>query len=119
MPNTYNWSRLEGWQKSKDDLSNVVVDLVCGMTGTDGEYSAYIDTLHRLPPPDPDNFIPFEDLTQEWATEIADAVAEERGFKASLDLQIAAAKARPTSKPFSWQQVAPEPEPEPEPEPSE
>ena len=107
MPNTYSWSRLEALQKNEGDLSNVVVDLVCGMTGTDVEYSAYIDTMHKLSPPDPDNFIPFEDLTEEWAVEIADAVAEERGFRASLDKQIEAAKVRPTSKPFSWQQPAP------------
>ncbi len=109
MPNTYNWSRLEALQKDEGDLSNVVVDLVCGMTGTDGEYSAYIDTMHKLSAPDPDNFIPFEDLTKEWAVEIADTVAEERGFRESLDKQIEAAKVRPTSKPFAWQQAAPEP----------
>jgi hypothetical protein len=109
MPNTYNWSRLEALQKDEGDLSNVVVDLVCGMTGTDGEYSAYIDTMHKLSPPDPDNFIPFEDLTEEWAVEIANTVAEERGFQESLDKQIEAAKVRPTSKPFAWQQKAAEP----------
>jgi hypothetical protein len=103
MPNTYNWSRLEPLVKDEDDLSNVVVDLVCGMTGTDGEYSAYIDTMHKLSAPDPGSFIPFEDLTPEWAAEIADTVAEERGFKASLDKQIEAAKLRPTPKPFAWQ----------------
>ena len=109
MANEYNWSRLEPLVKDEDDLSNVVVDLVCGMTGTDGEYSAYIDTMHKLSPPDPSAFIRFEDLTQEWAVEIADTVAEERGFKASLASQIAAAKVRPTSKPFAWQQKAEEP----------
>ena len=107
MANTYKWSRLEPLQKDEGDLSNVVVDLVCGMTGTDGEYSAYSDTMHKLPPPDPDNFIPFEDLTEEWAIEIANTVAEERGVQASLDSQIAAAKIRPTSKPFAWQAPAP------------
>ena len=107
MPNTYSWSRLEALQKKEGDLPNVVVDLVCGMTGTDGEYGGYIDTLHKLPPPDPSSFIPFEDLTREWAVEIADVVAEERGFKDSIDKQIEAAKVRPTSKPFSWQTQAP------------
>ena len=102
----YKWTRLEPLVQSEGDLSNVVVDLVCGMTANDGEHSAYIDTLHKLSPPDPSAFIPFEDLTLEWATEIADAVAEERGFRESLDKQIAAAKVRPTSKPFSWQQVS-------------
>ena len=107
MPNTYSWSRLEPLVKNEDGLSNVVVDLVCGMTGTDGEYSAYIDTMHKLSPPDPSSFIPFEDLPQEWAVEIADTVAEERGFRDSLDSQIAAAKVRPTTKPFSWQTSEP------------
>ena len=107
MPNEYKWSRLEPLVKNEDDLSNVVVDLVCGMTGTDGEYSAYIDTMHKLSPPDPSSFIPFEDLTQEWAVEIADTVAEERGFRDSLDKQIEAAKVRPTAKLFSWQTSAP------------
>ena len=107
MANTYEWSRLEALQKDEGDLSNVVVDLVCGMTATDGEDSAYIDTMHKLSPPDPDNFIPFEDLTKEWAVEIANTVAEERGFRETLDSQIAAAKIRPTSKPFAWQVPAP------------
>ena len=104
MPNTYTWTRLEPLVKDEDDLTNVVVDMVCGMTGTDGEYSAYIDTMHKLSPPDPSSFIPFSDLTQEWAIEIADEVAEERGFRDSLDKQLDAAKVRPTPKPFSWQQ---------------
>lgn len=109
MANTYTWSRLEALQKDEGDLSNVVVDLVCGMTGTDsnGEYPKYIDTLHKLSPPDPSSFIPFEDLTEEWAVEIANTVAEERGFRESLDSQIAAAKVMPTSKPFAWQEPAP------------
>ena len=111
MANEYKWTRLESLVKDEDDLSNVVVKLVCGMTGTteDGEYSAYTDTMHSLTAPDPSAFIPFEDLTQEWAIEIADAVAEEDGFKDTLDAQIAAAKVRPSPKPFSWQQPAPEP----------
>ena len=107
MANTYTWSRLQALVKDEGDLSNVVVDLVCGMTATDGEYSAYIDTLHKLSPPDPDNFIAFDDLTNVWAVEIANSGAYERGFRDSLDKQIDAAKIRPTSKPFSWQEPAP------------
>ena len=98
----YRWPRLEPLVKNEDDLSNVVVDLVCGMTATDGSYSAYQDTLHRLSPPDPSAFSPFEDLTLEWATEIADAVAEERGFRESLAKQIAAARVRPMNGLTWW-----------------
>jgi len=82
MANTYNWSRLEPLVKDEDNLDNVVVKLVCGMTASDGNgNSAYIDTMHTLAAPDPSGFIPFADLTQEWAIEIADAVAESDGFR--------------------------------------
>ena len=106
MPNTYNWTRLEPLVKDEDNLDNVVVKLVCGMTASDGNgNAAYIDTMHTLAAPDPSGFIPFADLTQEWAIEIADAVAESDGFKDSLDQQIEAAKLRPSPKPFSWQEA--------------
>ena len=106
--NTYAYTRLEPLVKNEGDLQNVVTDLVVGMTATDGTHSAYIDALHKLPPADPDNFIPFENLGQEWAQGIADAVAEENDFKASLDAQIEAAGTRPVSKKFAWQQAASE-----------
>ena len=92
--------------KDEDNLDNVVVKLVCGMTASDGNgNSAYIDTMHTLAAPDPSGFIPFADLTQEWAIEIADAVAESDGFRDTLDRQIEAAKLRPSPKPFSWQEA--------------
>jgi len=101
----YKWTRLEPLVKNEGDLPNVVVDLVCGLTATDGEYTAYIDTMHKLSAPDPSAFIPFEDLTLEWATGIAESVAKDRGFIDTLDKQVAALKVRPTPKPFRWQQV--------------
>ena len=106
MANTYTWTRLEPLVKDEGNLDNVVVKLVCGMQGSDGNgNNAYIDTMHTLSPPDPSGFIPFADLTQQWATQIADAVAESDGFKDSLDRQIEASKLRPSSKPFSWQEA--------------
>ena len=106
MANTYTWSRLEPLVKDEDDLNNVVVKLVCGMTAAVGNGNgAYIDTMHTLAAPDPSAFISFADLTQEWAIEIADAVAEADGFRDSLDQQIEAAKLRPSPKPFSWQEA--------------
>ena len=106
MANEYNWTRLEPLVKDEDNLDNVVVKLVCGMTASAGNgNSAYIDTMHTLSPPDPSAFIPFAALTQEWAVEIADEVAESDGFRDSLDRQIEAAKLRPSPKPFSWQEA--------------
>jgi len=112
MPNTYNISRLEPLVKTIDGLENAVVSLVVGMTATDdGGRSAYIDTMVNLEV-DPDNFIAFEDLTLEWATEHAEKCVEDRGWKESLDRQLEAAASRPVSKPFSWQVAAPVADPE-------
>ena len=89
-------------------MQNVVTGLVVGMAGSNGTHSAHIDTLYSLPAPDPDNFIPFENLGQAWAQAIAASVAEENNFKDSLDKQIDAAGTRPVSKKFAWQQDAAE-----------
>ena len=106
--NQYVYTRLEPLVKNEGDLQNVVTGLVVGMSATNGTHSAYVDTHYKLPAPDPDNFIPFENLGQEWAQAIADSVAEENNFKDSLDKQIEAAGTRPVSKKFAWQQAAAE-----------
>lgn len=108
MANTYNWSRLEPLVKNTDGLEQVVVSLVAGMTATNGVHSNYMDTMISLTL-DKENFIPFSDLTQEWAIAHAEKWAEDNDVRASLDKQLEAAAARPTSQPFSWQQPAPGP----------
>ena len=110
MPNTYNWSRLEPLCKTVDGLENAVVSLVVGMTCSNGSHSAYMDTMLPLTV-DKDDFIQFADLTQEWAVEHAEKWAEDNDVRASLDKQLEAAAARPTSKPFVWLVKAAEPEP--------
>lgn len=108
METTYNWSRVEPLVKNTDGLESAVVSLVVGMTASNGTHSAYMDTMLPLTV-DKDNFIPFEELTLEWAVEHAEKWAEDNDVRASLDKQLEAAEARPTSKPFSWQAPAPEP----------
>ena len=105
MPNEYKMSRLEPLVKTVDGLENAVVSLVVGMTCSNGTHSAYMDTMLPLTV-DPDNFVAFEDLTLEWAAEHANKWAEDNDIRGSLDKQLEAAAARPTSKPFSWQQPA-------------
>ena len=107
MPNEYKMSRLEPLVKTVDGLENAVVSLVVGMTCSNGTHSAYMDTMLPLTV-DPDNFVAFEDLTLEWAAEHANKWAEDNDIRGSLDKQLEAAAARPTSKPFSWQKPAPE-----------
>ena len=113
MPNTYKISRLEPLVKDTDGLKSAVVSLVVGMTATseDGVHSAYMDTMLPLTI-DKDNFIAFEDLDQAWAEAHAAKCAEDNNWKESLDKQLEAAAARPTSKPFSWQKPAEEPAPD-------
>ena len=105
MLNEYKMSRLEPLVKTVDGLENAVVSLIVGMTCSNGTHSAYMDTMLPLTV-DPDNFVAFEDLTLEWAAEHANKWAEDNDIRGSLDKQLEAAAARPTSKPFSWQQPA-------------
>ena len=109
MPNTYTYTRLEPLvtEREVNGKNELVVEsLVVGMTAVaESGHSQYIDTMVTTPL-DSENFITFSELDQAWALAIAEAVAEERGWKESLDKQIEAAKVRPTPKPFSWQAVA-------------
>ena len=95
----------------KDGLQNVVSEIVIGMTGVDEVLglSGYRDTLAKLPAPDPSNFTPFEDITEEWVKPIAEKAAKDNGWEESILKQIDAAKDAPVQKPFPFQQQQPEP----------
>jgi len=109
MATEYKWTRLEPLVKTEDvsgSPQKVVETLVCGMTAvSDDGYSAYIDTAVSTPL-DPSSFIPFDDLPESWAVDIASGVAEEKGWRDSLDAQIAAARLRPLPAKFPWQTPA-------------
>ena len=106
MANTYTYTRLEPLVTEREvngENELVVESVVVGMTATaEGGYSQYIDTMAATPL-DPENFIKFSELDQTWALAIAERIAEEKGWKDSLDKQIEAAKVRPTPAKFSWQ----------------
>ena len=99
----YQWSRLEPRVKTIGELENVVVDLVVGLTATNGTHSAYVDELIKLPEPDASNFIPFNSLSPQWAMEWAEKVSEENGWKESLKTRIETQAETPVSTQFSWQ----------------
>jgi len=109
MATEYKWTRLEPLVKTEDvsgSPQKVVETLVCGMTAvSDDGYSAYMDTAVSTPV-DPSSFIPFDDLPESWAVDIANGVAEEKEWRSSLDAQIAAARLRPLPAKFPWQQTA-------------
>jgi len=106
MSNTYKTIRLDPKVKMLEvngETKTVVVELVVGVNAeADDGYADYIDGKVSTPL-DPDNFIEFDLLTQEWATAVADAHIEEHDWHASLDRMIEAKRLRALHKPFSWQ----------------
>jgi hypothetical protein len=112
MPNTYAYTRLEPLvttQGVNGQQEKVVETLVAGMTAvSDDGYSSFIDAAISCPL-DPDSFISFDEIDEAWAIAKAEATAEEKGWKASLDKQIEAARTRPLPAKFKFQEPAPEP----------
>ena len=112
MPNTYAYTRLEPLvttQEVNGQQEKVVETLVAGMTAvSDDGYSAFIDAAIACPL-DPDNFISFDEIDEAWAIAKAEATAEEKGWKASLDKQIEAARTRPLPAKFKFQEPVEEP----------
>ena len=101
------WTRLEARiLPEKDGLKSVVTELVVGMTYTDDDsgLSVYRDTLVSLPEPD-ESFIAFKDITEDWVTLIAEKVATDNDWEASMAAEVEAAKSRPISKPFTFQET--------------
>ena len=89
----------------KDGLKNVVTELVVGMTYTsEDQLSVYRDTLVSLPAPAEESFIAFEDIDEAWCLSIADKVAADNDWETSMAAEVEAAKSRPISKPFSFQE---------------
>jgi len=88
-----------------DGLTNVVSEIVVGMTGVDEDsgLAGYRDTLVKLPAPDPENFVKFEDIDEAWISPIREKAAEEGKWAESIATELEAAKSRPISKPFAWQ----------------
>lgn len=89
----------------KDGMKNVVTELVVGMTYTDDDsgLSVYRDTLVSLPDP-AESFIAFEDIDEAWCLAIAEKVAADNDWETSMTAEIEAAKSRPISKAFSFQE---------------
>ena len=85
---------------------NVVTELVVGMTYTDDEsgLSVYRDTLVSLADPDPENFIAFEDITEDWCLPICEKAATDGDWETGMIAEVEAAKTRPISKPFTFQE---------------
>ena len=86
---------------------NVVTEVVVGMTLTDENsgLSVYRDTLVSLPDPDEADFKAFEDIDEAWVLPICEKVAEENDWETSMARDIEAAKTRPISRAFKFQEA--------------
>ena len=91
----------------KNGLKNCVTELVVGMTLTDEDsgLSVYRDTLVPLPDPDEADYVAFEDIDEAWVLPICEKVAEDGDWETSMASEIEAAKSRPISKPFKFQET--------------
>ena len=88
----------------KDGLKNVVSEIVIGMTYTsEDQLSVYRDTLVSLPDPD-ESFIAFEDIDEAWCLAIAEKVAADNDWETSMAAEAEAAKSRPISRQFKFQE---------------
>ncbi len=122
---TYEWTTLkpyvaEGYADgrplpviSEDEplRDDIITQLECGLSATDGTVTVYISAIVDLPPPIKDSFTPLQDLSEDWVLEIAERVSEERSFKHTLNARLEAVKSfsnvvrgKPVeAKQFSWQ----------------
>jgi hypothetical protein len=90
----------------KNGLKNVIIELVVGMTYTDDDsgLSVYRDTLVSLPDPDEADFVAFEDIDEAWCSVICEKTATDNDWEAGMEKELEAAKSRPISKPFKFQE---------------
>ncbi len=106
MANTYNLEILKLQVKILENtLENVVFQADWRYTATsqDGKYVEEIVGLASIPAPDPDNFIPFENLTEEVVSDWILNIVNIEQLQEALDEQIAK-KQYPTteSKNVPW-----------------
>jgi hypothetical protein len=90
----------------KGSFKNVITELVVGMTLTndDSGLSVYRDTLVSLPDPDEADFVAFEDIDEAWCSAICERTATDNDWEAGMEKELEAAKSRPISKPFKFQE---------------
>ena len=88
MSITYTWTFPQfDCAKSEDGLTDVVKTIHWRLDGTDGTYSSGAYGTVGLAAPDPDAFIPFDQITEAWAIS---AVTNSDGFDlAALEANIA------------------------------
>ena len=93
---TFTWSFPQfDVAKAEDGLTDVVKTIHWRYDATDGDYSAGSYGTVGLPVADANSFIPFANLTEEWAISAASASMDVPAMQSSLEGQIEKAKNPP------------------------
>jgi hypothetical protein len=73
---------------SKDGLEKVAYNVHWSYFGTDGTYTASMIGVQSVGEPDPENFVAFEELTEEQVVEWISAAMDVEQMQTNLDSQI-------------------------------
>ena len=86
---TYSWSFPEfDVAKSEDGLTDVVKVIHWRYTATDGEYSAGAYGTVGLGAPNPTDFIPYDQITEQWTIDAVSASLDVPAMQENLAKQI-------------------------------
>ena len=86
---TYSWSFPEfDVAKSEDGLTDVVKVIHWRYDATDGEYSAGAYGTVGLGAPNPTDFIPYDQITEQWTIDAVSASLDVPAMQANLAAQI-------------------------------
>ena len=87
--NTYNWKiNAVDCYTSKDGLEKVAYNVHWSLFATDGENNVSIIGVQSVGEPNPDNFVPFDQLTEEQVVSWITASMDVEQMQANLDKQI-------------------------------
>ena len=87
--NNYTWRiNAVDCYTSKDGLEKVAYNVHWSYFATNGEHTASMIGVQSIGEPNPDNFVAFEDLTEENVIAWIEAALDVETMKANLDKQI-------------------------------
>ena len=87
--NTYTWKiNAVDCYTSKDGLEKVAYNVHWSFFATDGENNASMIGVQSVGEPNPDNFVPFDQLTEEQVVSWITASMDVEQMQANLDKQI-------------------------------
>lgn len=84
---TWEFSQFEK-APQQDGLLDVVKTIHWRMSAEDGVYRSSVYGTVSLPPPDPDNYVAFDDITKQWAIDAVAAMVDVPATEAILSADI-------------------------------